>query len=129
MQVGDEYRLQTREGSEWDREFRNRQTQARTTTTPTIQIQARPAAVRARSTGSIRAIKVIQGAAKEPRQFLIHRETRRPASDGEQHSDLDSGWLVLPARKRWSMPRARPARTARSSSSSSRASPPTISAG
>lgn len=26
MTVGDEYRLQTREGSEWDREFRNRQT-------------------------------------------------------------------------------------------------------
>ena len=26
MLVGDEYRLQTREGSEWDREFRNRQT-------------------------------------------------------------------------------------------------------
>jgi len=26
MQVGDEYRLQTREGSEWDQEFRNKQT-------------------------------------------------------------------------------------------------------
>lgn len=80
MLVGDEYRLQTREGSEWDREFRNRQTKLNNDDAA-IQFK-RDQQLYGEIDKSVRAIKVIQGAAKEPRQFLIHREQTAPTADG-----------------------------------------------
>jgi hypothetical protein len=80
MPVGDEYRLQTREGSEWDREFRNRQTKLNNDDAA-IQFK-RDQLLYGEIDKSIRGIRVIQGAAKEPRQFLIHREQTAPAVDG-----------------------------------------------
>jgi hypothetical protein len=80
MQVGDEYRLQTREGSEWDREFRNRQTKLNNDD-GAVQFQ-RDQLVYSETDKIVRGIKLIQGAAKEPRQFLISRESTPPVADG-----------------------------------------------
>jgi hypothetical protein len=80
MPVGDEYRLQTREGSEWDREFRNRQTKLNNDDAA-IQFK-RDQLLYGEIDKAIRGIRVIQGAAKEPRQFLIHREQTAPVVDG-----------------------------------------------
>ena len=80
MPVGDEYRLQTREGSEWDREFRNRQTKLNNDDAA-IQFK-RDQLLYGEIDKKIRGIRVIQGAAKEPRQFLTHREQTAPVVDG-----------------------------------------------
>ncbi len=80
MLVGDEYRLQTREGSDWDREFRNRQTKLNNDDAA-IQFK-RDQLVYGEIDKSVRAIRVTQGAAKEPRQYLLHREQTAPAVDG-----------------------------------------------
>lgn len=80
MQVGDEYRLQTREGSEWDREFRNRQTKLNSDD-GAVQFQ-RDQLLYSETDKIVRGIKLIQGAAKEPRQFMISREATPPTADG-----------------------------------------------
>lgn len=80
MLVGDEYRLQTREGSDWDREFRNRQTKLNNDDAA-IQFK-RDQLLYGDIDKAVRAIRVMQGAAKEPRPFLIHREQAAPVVDG-----------------------------------------------
>ena len=80
MLVGDEHRLQTREGSDWDREFRNRQTKLNNDDAA-VQFK-RDQLLYGDVDKTVRAIRVMQGAAKEPRQFLIHREQTAPAVDG-----------------------------------------------
>ncbi|MER9863193.1 BREX system P-loop protein BrxC [Mesorhizobium sp. M0185] len=80
MPVGDEYRLQTREGSDWDREFRNRQTKLNNDDAA-IQFK-RDQLLYGDIDKSVRAVRVMHGAAKEPRQFLIHREQTAPVVDG-----------------------------------------------
>ena len=80
MLVGDEYRLQTREGSDWDREFRNRQTKLNNDDAA-IQFK-RDQLIYGDIDKTVRATKVIQGAAKEPRQFMVHREQTAPVVDG-----------------------------------------------
>ena len=80
MLVGDEYRLQTREGSEWDREFRNRQTKLNSDD-GAIQFK-RDQQLYGEIDKTIRAVRIVQGAAKEPRQFLVHREQTAPSVDG-----------------------------------------------
>jgi hypothetical protein len=80
MQVGDEYRLQTREGSEWDREFRNRQTKLGSDD-GAVQFQ-RDQLLYSETDKIIRSVRLIQGAAKEPRQFSISRDATPPAADG-----------------------------------------------
>ena len=80
MRVGDEYRLQTREGSEWEREFRNRQTKLNNDHTA-IQFR-RDQLLYGEIDRVFRTIKLVHGASKEPRHFLIHREQVAPAIDG-----------------------------------------------
>lgn len=80
MLVGDEYRLQTREGSEWDREFRNRQTKLNNDDAA-IQFK-RDQFLYSEMDKVIRGLRVVHGAAKEPRQFVIHREATAPTIDG-----------------------------------------------
>lgn len=80
MQVGDEYRLQTREGSEWDREFRNRQTKLNNDDAA-VQFQ-RDQLLYSEADKIVRGIKLVQGAAKESRQFMISREASPPVADG-----------------------------------------------
>lgn len=91
MLVGDEYRLQTREGSDWDREFRNRQTKLNNDDAA-IQFK-RDQLLYGDIDKTMRAIRVMQGAAKEPRQFLIHREQTAPAVDGSSVPTwIRDGW-------------------------------------
>ena len=80
MLVGDEYRLQTREGSEWDREFRNRQTKLNNDDAA-IQFK-RDQFLYSETDRIIRGLRVVHGSAKEPRQFSIHREVTPPTVDG-----------------------------------------------
>ena len=80
MLVGDEYRLQTREGSEWDQEFRNRQTRLNNDDAA-IQFK-RDQFLYSEIDKVIRGLRVVHGAAKEPRQFVIHREATPPTVDG-----------------------------------------------
>lgn len=80
MVLGDEYRLQTREGAEWDREFRNRQTKlgGDAATLKFLQDQL----LYAEGDRIIRTQRLTQGAAKELRQFLVHRDQTPPLVDG-----------------------------------------------
>lgn len=79
MLVGDEYRLQTREGSEWDREFRVRQTKLNN---DDGAIQFRRDQLLYAAIGKIIPSQIVQGAAKVPRSFQIHRDQTPPAVDG-----------------------------------------------
>lgn len=91
MRVGEEYRLQTKEGSEWDREFRNRQTKL-ANDDATVQVR-RDALLYAESDRIIRALKLVQGAAKESRSLSVHREqTPPPASDESVPVWVRDGW-------------------------------------
>ena len=80
MLVGDEYRLQTREGSEWDREFRNLQTKLNNDDAA-IQFK-RDQFLYSEMDKVIRGLRVVHGAAKVPRQCVIHREASPPTVDG-----------------------------------------------
>ena len=80
MPVENEFRLQTREGSEWDREFKNRQTKL-TADTADVQIK-RNNLLYADIDRFVRAQKVVQGAAKESRELLVSRDQTPPAVAG-----------------------------------------------
>jgi hypothetical protein len=81
MRVGEEYRLQTREGQQWDQEFRNRQ--SKLTGDSAEQALKRDPLLYAEIEKVIRQVKVAQGEAREPRQLLIHRGEEAPAVSGE----------------------------------------------
>lgn len=80
MVVGDEYRLQTREGADWDREFRNRQTKLNGDD-KSIQFR-RDQLLYAEADRIVRSLRLTQGAAKESRQFAVHRDQTPPLLDG-----------------------------------------------
>jgi hypothetical protein len=80
MPVENEFRLQTREGSEWDREFKNRQTKL-TADAADVQIR-RNNLLYADIDRFIRAQKVVQGAAKESRELLATRDQTPPEVTG-----------------------------------------------
>jgi hypothetical protein len=95
MRVGDEYRLQTKEGSAWDQEFRNRQTKL-ANNDPDIAIR-RDGLLYAEAERIVRTVKITQGVAKEPRQLAISRDQNPPQVTGENIPV----WL----RDQWSCPR------------------------
>lgn len=80
LAVGDEYRLQTREGAEWDREFRNRQTKL-ANDAAAVQFK-RDQLLYAEFDRVQKTVRILQGAAKEPRPFLAHRGQDAPPLDG-----------------------------------------------
>jgi len=92
MKVGDEYRLQTKEGAEWDAEFRRRQSKL-VNDDADIHIR-RDQQLYAEADRVIRSAKVVQGAAKEARQIVISRDQTPPANNGES--------VPLWIRDRWS---------------------------
>lgn len=81
MKVGDEYRLQTKEGAEWDTEFRRRLGKLANDDAD-IQIR-RDQQIYAEADRVIRTVKVVQGAAKEARQVVVSRDQTPPAGNGE----------------------------------------------
>src|SRR5205814_2233333 len=80
MLIGDEYRLQTREGAEWDREYRNRQTKLGGDAASIKLLQDQ--LLYAEADRIIRSQRLTQGAAREVRQFLLHRDQTPPPVDG-----------------------------------------------
>ncbi|MDP3940576.1 MAG: BREX system P-loop protein BrxC [Deltaproteobacteria bacterium] len=76
MQVGDEYRLQTREGSEWDREYRNRLTRV---TGDEVAITTERERLLYGEIGRVLgSIRLQHGKAKETRQLAVHRDQTPP---------------------------------------------------
>jgi hypothetical protein len=80
IKVDEEYSLQTRESSEWDREFRNRQT--RVNSDLTSLSSKRGALISAGCGEALKGIKLAQGKSKEPRKLLVHFGTEAPPPGG-----------------------------------------------
>ena len=70
MKLDDEYSLQTRESSEWDAEFRNRQT--RLVNDPTRMSSKRAQLLGAAVQEAIGSVRLVQGKCKEPRKLVLH---------------------------------------------------------
>jgi len=81
MPIGDEVRIQTREGLEWDREFRAKQKRLQNDE-PTLHARQQ-SLLRGEIEARLRSIKLLQGAVKERRTLALHFEPSRPISDGE----------------------------------------------
>ncbi len=79
LKVGDEYRIQTREGSEWDAEFRKHQSSLNSDSAK--QQFKRDEKLYAEAERIVRGIKLIHGAAKEARQFSLCRGDTPPTAD------------------------------------------------
>jgi hypothetical protein len=80
IKLDDEYSLQTRESSEWDREFRNRQT--RLNSDLTSLSSKRGSLISAGCGGALKDIKLAQGKSKEPRKLMVHFGTEAPVAGG-----------------------------------------------
>ena len=89
MKVGEEYRLQTTEGAEWDRAFRERR-QALTE----VEIATRRDQLFAQAVQEVLGgIKPVQGQAKLRRKLAMHTGTEPPTANGEVVSVwLRDGW-------------------------------------
>ena len=77
-----EYNLQTKEYSEWDKEFRNRVTRLNSQE-PEIH-NKRDALIRSVAQEAVKGIKLQQGASKEPRKLAIHFGDEAPSTDGHE---------------------------------------------
>ena len=80
MRVGGEYRLQTRQGAEWDRDFQARRARMNNDAAA-VQIR-RDELLYAALEGIVRGLRITQGAAREPRKFALHRGAEAPEIDG-----------------------------------------------
>ena len=80
IKLDEEYSLQTRESSEWDREFRNRQT--RLNSDLTSLSSKRGSLISAACGEALKGIKLAQGKCKEPRKLLVHFGTEAPPTGG-----------------------------------------------
>ena len=70
MKLDDEYSLQTRESSEWEAEFHNRQTKL--VNDPTRMSSKRAQLLGAAVQDAIASVKLLQGKCKEPRKLALH---------------------------------------------------------
>jgi len=80
IKLDEEYSLQTRESSEWDREFRNRQT--RLNNDPTSLSSKRSSLISSGCGDGLKGIKLSQGKCKEPRKLLVQFGTEPPQAGG-----------------------------------------------
>ena len=77
-----EYNLQTREYSEWDKEFRNRVTRF-SNQEPEIH-NKRDALIRSAAQEAAKGVKLQKGASKETRKLAIHFGDEPPTADGHE---------------------------------------------
>jgi hypothetical protein len=80
IKLDEEYSLQTRESSEWEREFRNRQT--RLNSDLTSLSSKRGSLISAACGDALKGIKLAQGKCKEPRKLLVQFGSDAPQSGG-----------------------------------------------
>ena len=90
MKLGDEYSLQTREGSDWEQEFRNRRNRLR-------RDIANISGKRAQRLGAavqkaLSSIRLLQGAAKEPRKLALHFGPEPPDGGANLCLWVRDGW-------------------------------------
>lgn len=89
MKVGEEYRLQTTEGAEWDRAFRERRQALTEVEIATRRDQLFAQAVQ----GVLGEIKPVQGQARLRRKLAMHAGTEPPPANGEVVSVwMRDGW-------------------------------------
>jgi hypothetical protein len=82
VDIGGEYHLQTREGAEWDREFRERQAKL---ANQTEEIQReRTNRFAAAVQEAARSVRIQQGVAKEARKILLHAGEEAPVPSGAE---------------------------------------------
>lgn len=82
MKLDDEYSLQTRESSEWEAEFRNRQTKL--VNDPTRMSSKRAQLLGAAIQGAVGSVKLMHGKCKEPRKLALHFGAEPPQSIGHE---------------------------------------------
>jgi len=82
IKLEDGYSLQTRESSEWDREFRNRQSKWNADLTGIST--KRSGLLCAAFNESIGTIKLLHGKCKEPRKLILHFGDQPPANKGHE---------------------------------------------
>ncbi len=80
IEIEGEYSLQTRESSEWDREFRNRQTRLNSDLTSIAS--KRSSLINAACGEALKGIKLTQGKCKEPRKLLVQFGSEAPPAGG-----------------------------------------------
>ena len=80
MRLDDEYRLQTRQGSEWEREFRNHKTRLNNDAAA-IQFR-RDELLQGEIAAAVRGLRILQGAARESRKLAPHNQPDPPRLDG-----------------------------------------------
>lgn len=80
IKLDEEYSLQTRESSEWDREFRNRQTKLNSDFTSLSS--KRTSLIGAVCNNALKCIKLTQGKSKEPRKLMISFGAEAPPAGG-----------------------------------------------
>ena len=90
MKLGDEYSLQTKEGSDWEQEFRNRRNRL-LRDIPNLsgkRAQRLSEAVQQ----ALRSVRLLQGAAKEPRKLALHFGPEPPDGGAEVALWVRDGW-------------------------------------
>ena len=90
MKLGDEYSLQTKEGSDWEQEFRNRRNRL-LRDIPNLsgkRSQRLSEAVHS----ALRSVRLLQGAAKEPRNLALHFGPEPPDGGAELSLWVRDGW-------------------------------------
>ncbi len=81
MPVGDEFRIQTEEGRNWDQEFRQRESKLKNDTTNFDE--QRDNLLGAEIDRIVRSIKLTHGAAKTARSLTVHRGSEPPTLNGD----------------------------------------------
>ncbi|RZB36557.1 MAG: hypothetical protein SRB2_02053 [Desulfobacteraceae bacterium Eth-SRB2] len=82
IKIDEEYSLQTRESSEWDREFRNRQTKLSNDLTAISS--KRSSLLNAACSNALNGIRLLQGKCKAARKLSIHFGTETPEVKGNE---------------------------------------------
>jgi len=82
VEIGGEYHLQTREGAEWDREFRERQARLANQTEEIQRERTNRFATAVQ--GVARSVRIQQGIAKEARKVVLHFSEEAPVASGAE---------------------------------------------
>ncbi len=90
MTVDDEYRIQTREGAEWERAFR--ETRTRLARTEVEIAERRDRLLRDAVREELRSVRLVQGEAKMRRRVTLHFGMDRPGANGKA-ADILWAWV------------------------------------
>jgi hypothetical protein len=92
LKVDGEYRLQTRQGQEWEADFRRRMTEIEADTTR--MASDRGDALKDALKRSLGSLPIVQGKSKEARKITTHFGESRPGLDGQIAVWVRDGWAT-----------------------------------